>query len=291
MFSKNRTNEFTENCFRQIDRLKQVLRTADAVLIGAGAGLSASAGLTYGGERFERYFGDFHQRYGITDMYSGGFYPYDTLEEYWAWWSRHIFYNRYADAPVPVYQVLLSLVKNKDYFVLTTNVDHQFQKAGFDKQRLFYTQGDYGLWQCSKACHNKTYDNESSVRRMVEQQQDMKIPSELIPHCPVCGAPMIMNLRCDDTFVQDEGWYAAAERYSDFVKQHRSGKILYLELGVGNNTPAIIKYPFWRMTLQNPNAIYASINLENMMIPQIENQSILINMDIASAVKRLSQKE
>lgn len=291
MFSKNRMNEFTENCSRQIDRLKQVLRTADAVLIGAGAGLSASAGLTYGGERFERYFGDFHQRYGITDMYSGGFYPYDTLEEYWAWWSRHIFYNRYADAPVPVYQVLLSLVKNKDYFVLTTNVDHQFQKAGFDKQRLFYTQGDYGLWQCSKACHNKTYDNESSVRRMVEQQQDMKIPSELIPHCPVCGAPMIMNLRCDDTFVQDEGWYAAAERYSDFVKQHRSGKILYLELGVGNNTPAIIKYPFWRMTLQNPNAIYASINLENMMIPQIENQSILINMDIASAVKRLSQKE
>ena len=291
MFSKNRTNEFTENCSRQIDRLKQVLRTADAVLIGAGAGLSASAGLTYSGERFERYFSDFHQRYGITDMYSGGFYPYDTLEEYWAWWSRHIFYNRYADAPVPVYQVLLSLVKNKDYFVLTTNVDHQFQKAGFDKQRLFYTQGDYGLWQCSKACHNKTYDNESSVRRMVEQQQDMKIPSELIPHCPVCGAPMIMNLRCDDTFVQDEGWYAAAERYSDFVKQHRSGKILYLELGVGNNTPAIIKYPFWRMTLQNPNAIYASINLENMMIPQIENQSILINMDIASAVKRLSQKE
>lgn len=291
MFSKNRMNEFTENCSRQIDRLKQVLGTADAVLIGAGAGLSASAGLTYSGERFERYFSDFHQRYGITDMYSGGFYPYDTLEEYWAWWSRHIFYNRYADAPVPVYQVLLSLVKNKDYFVLTTNVDHQFQKAGFDKQRLFYTQGDYGLWQCSKACHNKTYDNESSVRRMVEQQQDMKIPSELIPHCPVCGAPMIMNLRCDDTFVQDEGWYAAAERYSDFVKQHRSGKILYLELGVGNNTPAIIKYPFWHMTLQNPNAIYASINLENMMIPQIENQSILINMDIASAVKRLSQKE
>ena len=284
-------NEFTENCSRQIDRLKQVLGTADAVLIGAGAGLSASAGLTYSGERFERYFSDFHQRYGITDMYSGGFYPYDTLEEYWAWWSRHIFYNRYADAPVPVYQVLMSMVKNKDYFVLTTNVDHQFQKAGFDKQRLFYTQGDYGLWQCSKACHNKTYDNESSVRRMVEQQQDMKIPSELIPHCPVCGAPMIMNLRCDDTFVQDEGWYAAAERYSDFVKQHRSGKILYLELGVGNNTPAIIKYPFWRMTLQNPNAIYASINLENMMIPQIENQSILINMDIASAVKRLSQKE
>ena len=288
MFSKNRTNEFTENCSRQIDRLKQVLRTADAVLIGAGAGLSASAGLTYGGERFERYFGDFHQRYGITDMYSGGFYPYDTLEEYWAWWSRHIFYNRYAEAPVPVYQALLSLVKNKDYFVLTTNVDHQFQKAGFDKQRLFYTQGDYGLWQCSKACHNKTYDNEASVRRMVDQQQDMKIPSELIPRCPICGAPITMNLRCDDTFVQDEGWYTAAERYSDFVKQHRMGKVLYLELGVGNNTPVIIKYPFWQMTSQNFNAVYACINQGQAVCPQeIKKQSICINANIGDVLASL----
>ena len=291
MFSRTWTSKSTDVYSQKIERLKAEIQSADAILIGAGSGLSTSAGLTYGGNRFLKYFSDFHEKYGITDIYSGGFYPFSSLEEYWAWWSRHIMVNRYEKAPEPVYDELLELVRDKEYFVLTTNVDHQFQKAGFDKQRLFYTQGDYGLWQCSKACHNKTYDNESSVRRMVEQQQDMKIPSELIPHCPVCGAPMIMNLRCDDTFVQDEGWYAAAERYSDFVKQHRSGKILYLELGVGNNTPAIIKYPFWRMTLQNPNAIYASINLENMMIPQIENQSILINMDIASAVKRLSQKE
>ena len=220
MFSKNRTKEYTGSCSVQIERLKQALETADAILIGAGAGLSTSAGLTYSGERFERYFADFHQKYGITDMYSGGFYPYSTLEEYWAWWSRHIFYNRYVEAPIPVYRELHDLVKDKDYFVLTTNVDHQFQRAGFEKKRLFYTQGDYGLWQCSRACHNKTYDNEDTVRQMLARQQDMKIPSDLIPRCPVCGAPFTMNLRCDDTFVQDEGWYAAQSRYSDFVRRH-----------------------------------------------------------------------
>ena len=212
MFSRNRMKEFTASCFGQIDRLRHELEAADAVLIGAGAGLSASAGLAYSGERFERHFSDFQQIYGITDMYSGGFYPYDTLEEYWAWWSRHIFWNRYVDAPLPVYQELLALIQDREYFVLTTNVDHQFQRFGFDKKRLFYTQGDYGLWQCSRACHNKTYDNEAAVRQMLLHQTAMKIPSELIPHCPVCGAPMTMNLRCDDTFVQDEGWYAAQSR-------------------------------------------------------------------------------
>lgn len=292
MFSKNRTKEYTGSCSVHIERLKQALETADAVLIGAGAGLSTSAGLTYSGERFERYFADFHQKYGITDMYSGGFYPYSTLEEYWAWWSRHIFYNRYVEAPIPVYRKLHDLVKDKDYFVLTTNVDHQFQRAGFEKKRLFYTQGDYGLWQCSRACHNKTYDNEDTVRQMLARQQDMKIPSDLIPRYPVCSAPFIMNLRCDDTFVQDEGWYVAQSRYSDFVRRHEHGKVLYLELGVGNNTPVIIKYPFWRMTLQNPNAVYSCINLENnITIPEIKNQSILLNMDIGFAVNSLNLKE
>lgn len=181
-------------------------------------------------------------------------------KEYWAWWSRHIFYNRYVDAPLPVYQELLALVKDKDYFVLTTNVDHQFQRAGFDKKRLFYTQGDYGLWQCSRACHNKTYDNEDTVRQMIDQQQDMEIPSELIPRCRYVVAPMIMNLRCDDTFVQVRGWYAARNQYSDFVRRHKHGTVLYLELGVGNNTPVIIKYPFWKYTLENPDAVYACVN-------------------------------
>ena len=291
MFSKNRTKEYTGNCSAQIERLKQALETADAVLIGAGAGLSTSAGLTYSGERFERYFSDFHQKYGITDMYSGGFYPYDTLEEYWAWWSRHIFYNRYVEAPIPVYRELLDLVKDKDHFVLTTNVDHQFQQAGFDKKRLFYTQGDYGLWQCSKACHCKTYDNENTVRQMVARQRTMRIPTELIPRCPVCGAPMTMNLRCDDTFVQDEGWYAAQSRYSDFVRRYKHGKVLYLELGVGNNTPGIIKYPFWKYTLENSDALYACVNFGQAYAPrEIAKRSVCLDADIGRVLSELNRK-
>jgi len=223
----------------KIVQLKNEIETADAIVIGAGAGLSASAGMSYSGERFERTFSDFHQKYGITDMYSGGFYPFDTLEEYWAWWSRHILVNRYEAGVGKPYTDLLELVKDKDYFVLTTNVDHQFQLAGFDKKRLFYTQGDYGLWQCSKPCHDTTYDNEEAVRQMVAEQKDMKIPSELIPHCPVCGAPMNMNLRCDDTFVEDEGWHKAAEQYNEFIRRHENMHILFLELGVGANTPVL----------------------------------------------------
>ena len=281
-------NASTED-YWQIKHLKQLLEHTDTVLIGAGAGLSAAAGLTYSGDRFMKYFSDFHQKYGITDMYSGGFYPFDTPEEYWAWWSRHIYYNRYANPPLPLYIKLLNLIKNKDYFVLTTNVDHQFQRAGFDKQRLFYMQGDYGLWQCSKACHDKTYDNEDVVRQMITGQRDMKVPSELIPRCPVCGAPMTMNLRCDDSFVQDEGWYIAAKRYEDFLQKHSHGKILYLELGVGNNTPVIIKYPFWRMTSLNPEAVYMCINDGEAACPkQIKAQSICMNEDINFALSAVS---
>ena len=204
MYSKSGIKTSTEGCLRRIERLQEALEQADAVVIGAGAGLSASAGFTYSGERFEKYFGDFIARYGFSDMYSGGFHSFATLEEHWAYWSRYIYINRYMDAPKPVYDALLQLVRDKDYFVLTTNVDHCFQKAGFEKRRLFYTQGDYGLWQCSLPCHNKTYDNEQAVRQMVRDQRDMRIPSELIPHCPVCGAPMAMNLRTDRTFVEDE---------------------------------------------------------------------------------------
>lgn len=255
-------------------------------MIGAGAGLSASAGMSYSGERFEKYFSDFHKKYGINDMYSGGFYPYDTLEEYWGWWSRHIFINRYDAGVGEPYLNLLELVKDKDYFVLTTNVDHQFQLAGFDKKRLFYTQGDYGLWQCSKACHKKTYDNEEAVRQMVAQQKNMKIPTELIPKCPVCGAPMTMNLRCDDTFVQDDGWYAASHRYNDFLRRYKRLHVLFLELGVGANTPVIIKYPFWQMTAENSKAVYACINYGEAVCPkEIEWQSICIDADIGRVIE------
>ncbi len=223
-------------------------------------------------------------------MYSGGFYPYQALEEYWAFWSRNIYINRYTDAPASVYADLLDLVQDKDYFVLTTNVDHCFQKNGFDKHKLFYTQGDYGLFQCSKPCHDKTYDNEDIVRKMRDTQQDMRIPSELIPKCPVCGAPMTMNLRCDDTFVQDDGWYAAANRYDDFVRRHKNMKILLLELGVGGNTPVIIKYPFWRMASENPQAVYACINYGEAVCPEaIERQSICINSDIGEVLKQLKK--
>ena len=265
--------------------MKEILEDADAVVIGAGSGLSTSAGLTYSGERFEKYFSDFIQKYNIPDMYSGGFYPYETLEEYWAWWSRHIYYNRYVDIPKPVYKNLLDLVKDNDYFVITTNVDHCFQRSGFDKNRLFYMQGDYGLWQCSEPCHQKTYDNEIQVKEMVKKQKDLKIPSDLIPYCPVCKKPMTMNLRCDNTFVQDEGWYEAKNRYDDFVNKHKYSKVVYLELGVGANTPVWIKYPFWKMTMINKDATYVCINYGEAMAPdEIKSQSICIDGDIGDVI-------
>ena len=273
---------------RQIERLGAALEKAEAVLIGAGAGLSTAAGLTYSGARFQKYFSDFAQKYGIRDIYSGGFYPFETLEEYWAWWSRHIFVNRYDVPAGKPYLDLLRLVQGKDYFVLTTNVDHQFQIAGFDKKRLFYTQGDYGLWQCSKACHDKTYDNEQAVRQMISAQRDMKIPSDLVPRCPVCGAPMSMNLRCDDSFVQDAGWYTAQQRYEDFLQAHAHSDILFTELGVGFNTPGIIKLPFWRMTAKNPQASYACLNKGEAFCPdEIADRSICINHDLKETLESL----
>lgn len=278
----------TGNYSVQTDKLKKVLSECDAVIIGAGAGLSTAAGFTYSGERFNQYFSDFNKKYGITDMYSGGFYPYKTLEEYWAWWSRHIYVNRYTDIPSDLYTKLLNLVKDKDYFVITTNVDHCFQRAGFDKKRLFYTQGDYGLFQCSEPCCQETFDNEEVIKAMYEQQKDMKIPSDLIPKCPHCGKPLTTNLRADDKFVQDEGWYKASERYSNFLRTRQNQKILYLEIGVGYNTPVIIKYPFWQMTVQNPNATYACINIGEALCPdEIKQQSICIDMDINNVLSDL----
>ena len=288
MFSKTWISKSIGDYSQKIERLKAELQGADAILIGAGSGLSTSAGLTYGGERFLKHFSDFHEKYGITDMYSGGFYPFPSLEEYWAWWSRHIYYNRYDVTHGKPYADLLELVRSRNYFVLTTNVDHQFQLAGFDKTRLFYTQGDYGLWQCSEPCHQATYDNEAVVRRMIAEQADMRVPSELIPHCPKCGKPMTMNLRCDDTFAQDAGWYAAAHQYEDFLHRYGTDRILFLELGVGGNTPGIIKVPFLRMTAQNPRATYACINLgEAITMKVLKAQSILLDADIGKVLSNL----
>ena len=277
-----------KSCSEPIERLKAVLQDCDAVVIGAGSGLSTAAGFTYTGERFEKYFSDFAAKYGIRDMYSGGFYPFATPEEHWAYWSRYIWVNRYMDAPKPVYKDLLALVRDKDYFVITTNVDHCFQKAGFDKKRLFYTQGDYGLFQCSEPCCQETFDNEAVIREMMERQKDMKIPTELLPVCPHCGKPLTMNLRSDNKFVEDEGWHRAAERYENFLRTREGGRILFLELGVGYNTPVIIKYPFWNMTDRWPDARYACINLNEALAPEeIAKKSICIEGDIGEVLAQL----
>ena len=288
MSSRISITRSTGNCSESIERLREAIAAADAVVIGAGAGLSTSAGFVYDGERFHKYFGDFYRKYHFRDMYSGGFYPYDTPEEHWAYWSRYIYINRYMDAPKPVYSLLLERMKDKDYFVITTNVDHCFQKAGFDKERLFYTQGDYGLFQCSGPCRQETFDNEEPVRQMWAQQRNMRVPSELLPTCPHCGRPMTMNLRAGDRFVEDEGWHRAAERYSNFLRTRGNSRVLFLELGVGYNTPVIIKYPFWRMTAQNPRATYACINYGEADCPrEIQARSIQIDGDILDQLRLL----
>ena len=305
MFLKKKMKESTGDYSDKITELKEKISEADAVVIGAGSGLSTSAGFVYSGERFKQYFSDFEEKYDFHDMYSGGFYPYETLEEYWAYWSRYIYINRYMDAPKSVYDRLLELVKDKDYFAITTNVDHCFQKARFDKKRLFYTQGDYGLFQCSKPCCQETYDNEEAVQKMVLAQgceiaadgslivsQKKKllstIPSELIPVCPHCGRPLTMNLRADATFVEDEGWHRAAERYENFLRTRKNTKILFLELGVGYNTPGIIKYPFWQMTARNPKSMYACLNYDEAFAPdEIRKQSVCISGDIGEILFQL----
>lgn len=288
MFSKIVTMRSTRDCLLETERLKEALETADAVVVGAGAGLSASAGFVYAGERFRKYFSDFEEKYDFHDMYTGGFYPYRTQEEHWAYWSRYIYINRYMDAPKPVYEELFKIVMDKDYFVITTNVDHCFQKAGFDKKRLFYTQGDYGLFQCSEPCCQETFGNEGMIRRMVQQQKDMRIPSELLPLCPRCGKPLTMNLRADDTFVEDEGWHLAAGRYEDFLRAGKNKRMLFLELGVGYNTPGIIKYPFWQMTEKNRKAVYACLNMGEAVCPDaIKKQAICVDGDIGETLMQI----
>ena len=290
---------------RNVLLLKEKIGPADAVIIGAGAGLSTAAGFVYTGERFERYFGDFGRKYGFRDMYSGGFFPYSTQEEFWAYWSRYIWINRYMDAPESTYSDLLRLVKDKDYFVLTTNVDHCFQKAGFDKKRLFYTQGDYGLFQCTKPCCQRTWDNEDAVRKMVLSQgytigdqnelllpegaeAEMRVPAELLPKCPNCGRPLTMNLRSDDKFVEDDGWQSAAAEYEAWLTQHRDRKVVFLEIGVGYNTPGIVKYTFWQQVYRNEKAFYACLNMEEQPVPEeIRDRSVIISGDSSRVIREL----
>lgn len=288
---------------KTLEQMRQWIAEADYVVIGAGAGLSTAAGMTYSGKRFDRYFDDFEKKYHFSDMYTGGFYPYETLEEYWGFWARNIYVNRYMDASKPTYERLLDLVKDKDYFVLTTNVDHCFQKAGFDKDRLFYTQGDYGLFQCEDPCHERTYDNREVVLKMLESQGleitkdgDLKktdhtrctIDPDLIPKCPVCGRNMTMNLRSDQTFVEDEGWHAAAARYDAFMKKAKGKRVLFIELGVGFNTPGIIKYPFWQVLAKNKKAKLITIDVNETIFPkELEKRILPISADIDGVLRDL----
>jgi len=290
---------------KKIQELKERIGQADAVIIGAGAGLSTAAGFVYTGERFDRYFSDFSRKYGFHDMYSGGFHPYKTQEEFWSYWSRYIWVNRYMDTPKSAYANLFRLVQDKDYFVLTTNVDHCFQKAGFNKKRLFYTQGDYGLFQCSKPCCKKTWENESIIRNMILAQgfvigerneltlpdgtvAAMRIPSDLLPKCPNCGRPLTMNLRSDDKFVEDEGWQKAAVEYEVWLTAHQNKRVVFLEIGVGYNTPGIIKYSFWWQVYQNDKATYACLNMTEEPIPkEIKEQAIVISGDSAQVIQEL----
>lgn len=274
---------------KEVQQFITELKNADAVIVGAGAGLSTAAGFVYTGPRFQEYFRDFIEKYHFQDMYSGGFYPFETLEEHWAYWSRYIYINRFMEAPKPVYDQLFDLIKEKDYFVITTNVDHCFQKAGVEKERLFYTQGDFGLWQCSKPCHAQTYENEETIYRMVKEQKEMRVPSELVPYCPRCHAPMSMNLRADHTFVEDEGWHKACQRYEDYLTQHQKARVLLLELGCGMNTPGIIKIPFWKLTRKYENFRYVCINKGEAWAPEeIWTRSLCINRDIADVLQEIS---
>ena len=274
-----------------VKKLRLAADSADAVVIGGGAGLSAAAGYEYGGSRFQKYFGDFIVRYHFRDMYTGGFYPFESLEEHWAYWSRYVFINRYQDAPKPVYRELYDIVKDREYFVITTNVDHCFQRAGFDEERIFYTQGDFGQWQCSVPCCGKIYQNERQIRAMFERQEEMRIPSELVPYCPECGAPMPMNLRVDDSFVEGRGWQQAGNRYEKLLEKHKKDQVLLLELGCGMNTPGIIKFPFWKLTARYERFTYACVNKGGAWAPEeITGRSICLDADIADVAAEMSGK-
>lgn len=272
----------------QIDRAAKNIRNTDCVIIGAGAGASTAAGIQYGGKRFTDNFAEFIKKYGeyyMTDMYAAGFYPYPSEEAKWGYWSKHALMNRFDPPALPLYTKLYDIVKNKEYFVLTTNVDHQFYKAGFDEKRIFATQGDYGKIQCQKACHSKTYDAKDLFRKMDKARRDCLIPSELVPKCPVCGGNMAMNLRCDNYFVEDEAWHEAADRYAGFLEQHKDKKVVLLELGVGFNTPIIIRFPFEKMVRENSSYSLIRLNMDEAVVPEsFGKRAIGIGGDMAKAI-------
>lgn len=269
----------------QIENAAKLLNDADYILIGAGAGLSSAAGLKYSGKRFTDNFSEFIEKYGVKDMYSACFYPYPNEEARWGYWSKHVSINRIQVDALPLYQQLFNLVKDKKYFVLTTNADHQFYKAGFQEEKIFATQGDYGLIQCMKGCHPKTYDNIKMIKQMDQARRDCLVPSYMVPRCPVCGGLMNMNLRCDQYFVEDEKWHEAEKNFGDFLDECYEKKVVLLELGVGFNTPTIIRFPFEKLIKENKNMKLIRLNFNEAVIPEsLQKRAIGINEDLAKSI-------
>ncbi len=249
--------------WKQLEEAKRLISEADAIVIGAGAGLSSAAGLTYSGSRFTEHFADFIKEYGLTDMYSSAFYPFETDEKKWGYWSQHLYLNRYQTGSLPLYQDLYELVADKNYFVITTNVDSQFEKAGFEREKIFEVQGNYGEFQCSVPCHDGIYANQETLEIMLANRQGLEVRSEDIPKCPKCGADMMSRLRMDHRFVEDRHWHQQESAYLAFLQQYAEKKLVFLELGVGYNTPTIIKFPFERLNAVLPQASLIRVNLED----------------------------
>lgn len=278
----------------QVKQASGMIREAEFILIGAGAGLSAAAGLTMGGPRFTENFKEFIEKYGgpyMTDMYSAGFYPFRTEEAKWGYWSKSGMINRVLPGPLPLYRKVYELAAHKEHFVLTTNVDHQFFLSGFDEKKVFATQGDYGLIQCRKGCHPKTYDAANMFRQMDQARKDCLVPSYMVPKCPVCGGPMEMNLRCDQYFVEDENWHEAEQRFSEALSKCENKRTVLLELGAGFNTPTIIRFPFEKLMRDHPNMSLIRLNMNEAVVPEaFGERAIGINEDMEKSIEDLLQE-
>ena len=274
----------------RIIQAKQAIKQADYIIIGAGSGLSTAAGLLYSGEKFEKDFKEFIEKYHFDNLYSASFYEFKTQEEKWAFFAKMIKLNRYNEKPLKLYQELYEIVKNKEYFVLSTNVDGQFYNSGFDKDKVFEMQGDYSYLQCENACHNKLYNNRDLVEQWLQNTKDCKIPSKLVMKCPVCGGNMDMNLRKDANFVQDSNWYKASKRYEDFLDKIKNKNVVLLEIGVGFNTPGIIRFPFEQMTANNVKTTLIRIN-KDYPFPMLEirNRTISFDEDTNKIIEDLNE--
>ena len=223
------------------------------------------------------------QKYGFTDLYSSSFYDFETEEEKWAYFAKHIYFACTGMEGTKLYKNIYEAIKDKEYFVITTNVDDQFYKSGFDKNKIFRVQGSYRYIQCSKACHDKLYDDTEMVKDMIKAtDKELKIPSSLVPICPVCFEYMEPNLRKDEYFVEDENWHKQSMAYRDFLERNKDKKLLLLEFGVGFNTPGIIRYPFEKLTKVHEKWKLVRFNKELKCFADLKDRFVGITQDLNS---------